>query len=305
MSKRYNKKKSYGWIWLVAVAAILPIIYVVSRSGEKASSTDQYLTPVSSLADAHGLATDVTDPSKLYIASHHGLFLLKDEKELYRVGPAEDDYMGFSPHPSSPNTFFTSGHPAAGGNIGFQKTEDGARSWKQVGAGADGQMADFHAMAVDQVDPSIDYGYFRKSLQKSIDGGQSWQVLPASPEQIISLTADPKTKGTIYAATTQGIKMSRDAGLSWSDLSSSLTGAVTVLALSPSNPQEMLAYSESQNLVRSTDSGLSWSKISAFNGGVMLYISYSKITPGLIYGITQDASIYKSLDSGLTWNKLR
>ncbi len=305
MSNNYSKKKSYSWVWIVAVATVLVIVFALSRSGSKSSSRDQYLTPVSSLADAHGLAADVADPSKLYIASHHGLFLLKDEKELYRVGPVQDDYMGFSSHPSNPNIFFTSGHPAEGGNLGFQKTEDGARSWKQVGTGAGGQMADFHAMAVDQIDPSLAYGYFHSNLQKSTDGGQNWQTLSATPGQIISLTADPKTKGTIYASTTQGIKVSHNAAGSWSDLSQSLSGAVTVLALNPTNSQEMLAYPESQTLVKSIDGGKTWNKVSGFSGGVMLYMNYSKITSGLVYGIAQDTSIYKSTDGGTTWNKIR
>lgn len=305
MSKNYRKKKSYNWVWVAAVVAALVTVFALSRSGNKTSSSDQYLTPVSELADAHGLATDTTDPSKLYIASHHGLFLLKDEKKLYRVGPAADDYMGFSPHPSDPKIFYTSGHPAGGGNLGFQKTEDAAKSWKQIGTGAGGQMADFHAMAVDQIDPNLAYGYFRGGMQKSTDGGQNWQLLPASPGQIISLTADPKTKGTIYASTSQGIKVSRDAAGSWSDLSQSLSGVVTALALNPTNSQEMLAYSQSQGLTKSIDEGQTWNKVSGFNGGAMLYMSYSKISPGLVYGIAQDTSIHKSTDGGTTWNKIR
>ncbi len=300
-------QKVGGMKWLIAVglAVVVGVWLIASRPPKQPASSEQYLTPVSSLADAHGLAADVADPSKLYIASHHGLFLLKDEKDLYRVGPGQDDYMGFSPHPTDSNIFFTSGHPAGGGNLGFQKTEDGAKSWNQVGAGAGGQLVDFHAMAVDQIDPNLAYGYFRGSLQKSTDGGQNWQMLSTNPGQIISLTADPKTKGTIYASTTQGIKVSRDAAASWSDMSQSLSGAVTVLVLNPANAQEMLAYSQGQTLVKSTDAGQTWSKVSGFSGGVMLHMNYSKVTSGLVYGIAQDTSIHKSTDGGAVWNKIR
>ncbi|MBI2030127.1 exo-alpha-sialidase, partial [Candidatus Kaiserbacteria bacterium] len=51
--------------------------------------------------------------------------MLENEKDLYRVGKSRDDYMGFSPHPTEADVFFTSGHPSRGGNLGFQKSDDG------------------------------------------------------------------------------------------------------------------------------------------------------------------------------------
>ena len=81
------------------------------------------------LAHAHGLAVDVANPNRLLIATHHGLLQLENESSLSRVGTARDDYMGFTPHPSDATTFFSSGHPVRGGNLGFQKSTDGGISW--------------------------------------------------------------------------------------------------------------------------------------------------------------------------------
>ena len=47
------------------------------------------------LLDAHGLAVDRKDSSKLYIATHSGLYMLHNDTNLKKVGTSEDDYMGF------------------------------------------------------------------------------------------------------------------------------------------------------------------------------------------------------------------
>ena len=63
--------------------------------------------PWTKYAKASTSAVDPNDASKLYIATHYGLFLLEDEQNLYQVGNTRDDYMGFSPHPTDSSVFFS------------------------------------------------------------------------------------------------------------------------------------------------------------------------------------------------------
>lgn len=299
-------------ILVVGAIGIIVLLFIANSSDNKTSNTagnkNEGLTQVTNLRDVHGLSVDVADSSKVWLASHTGLHLLKDDEDLYVVGDKRDDYMGFSPHPTDPNTFFTSGHPSGGGNIGFQKSTDAGRTWQKVSNGANGPV-DFHAMAVSQVDPNIVYGIYRGASQRSVDGGKQWEIVNTNlgDAQIISLTTDTSEKDTVYAATTNGLLVSRNQGQTWTLTSENLkSDTITTVAISPKNNQELLAYGQKLGLAKSTDGGKTWTKIdTALAGSPVLYMSYDKSNPSTIYAINQSLEIYKTVDSGTTWNKVR
>src|SRR3546814_2377830 len=66
----------------------------------------------------HGIAVDPCNPDRLYLATHHGFFAVGPDGVAQQVSETEDDFMGFTPHPSDPNVLYASGHPAGGGNLG-------------------------------------------------------------------------------------------------------------------------------------------------------------------------------------------
>jgi len=293
-------KRSTFWI-LILVVAGAAILLVASKSDKPTTNTDEYLTPASALRDVHGLAVDIADSSKVWTASHSGLHLLKDDKDLFAVGNKRDDYMGFSQHPTDPNTFFSSGHPASGGNIGFQKTTDAGRTWQKISDGLNGPV-DFHAMAVSQADPSVIYGMYRGQLQKSIDGGVNWQLVSNAP-QAISLTTSPQDKNTVYASTQNGLQVSTDQGNTWT--STSLTGTVFATVVNPVNSQEMFASTQNQGLIKSIDGGRTWQVIPNNTIQKIMYMAYDKNNSKTIYAIAQDLSLHKTTDGGVTWQKVR
>lgn len=296
------KRPPFVWVGL-AIAIVAFAGFALSKNSNK--EPEQYLTPISSFQDAHGMAVDVADSSKVYIATHHGLLMMQNDKDLYRVGSGRDDYMGFSVHPTDPNAFFTSGHPSMGGNLGFQKSEDGGRSWQRVSSGANGPV-DFHSMAVGQVDPSTIYGTYQGKLQRSQDGGTSWNILESAPANIISLAADTKDNDTVYATTTDGLYVSRDQGNEWSALPE-ISNTVTAIAVNPENNQELLAYVQDQGLLHSADSGGSWSPLpfAAAQNTPVMYLSYDKQSSSTIYALLQNLTIHKTTDSGKTWKQVR
>ena len=146
------------YVALGALAFLLVAVVMALWSSASSEPTNG-LTPVSAFTHAHGLALDISDPTKLYIATHEGLYLLSNDKDLYRVGKTRDDLMGFSIDANTPGTFYSSGHPSSGGNIGFQKTVDGGLTWQRVSLGLGGPV-DFHAMTVSPADSNVVYGYF-------------------------------------------------------------------------------------------------------------------------------------------------
>jgi len=292
----------------IGTAALLFAASNTTGPQSKDSESSSNLTKVSGLRDIHGLTVDVTDSSKIYLASHTGLHLLKNDADLYVVGNARDDYMDFSADPKSPDTFYSSGHPSSGGNIGFQKTTDGGLTWEKVSDGVNGPV-DFHALAVSQVDPDIIYGSYAGAMQRSIDNGKTWTVLKDSLQRsrVISLTTDSTEKDTVYAATDNGLMVSRDQAATWQSLSSELAGDLVVsLAINPKNNLEMIAYAQKMGLAKSLDGGKTWiSQKPELASAPVLALAYDKSKPNIVYGVNQKLEIHKTVDGSTTWSRVR
>lgn len=287
----------------VLIAVMVIGFFILSQGNNSSTNekTAKELNPVESITHGHGLAVDVSDPTKLYIATHHGLLLLSNEKELYRVGNLQDDYMGFTPHPSDPKILFSSGHPKTGGNIGFQKSEDGGFTWNKVSGGVQGPV-DFHAMTISSVNPNLIYGWYRGALQRSSDEGRTWEIASNTQYPIINLAADRKDENIVYAATSEGLMVSNNKGTEWSQL---YDGLVSVVAANPLDSSQLLSFSEKYKLAKSNDSGKTWEKLNeTFNDESILFIAFSKQNPEIIYSLSEKNAIYKSSDSGNNWNKI-
>ena len=286
-------------IGISVVVTLLVAFLLFSAPSEDNSNKPEM---VNSLQDAHGLAVDRKNSSKVYIATHTGLLVMNNDGEFQRAGTALDDYMGFSAHPSDPNTFYSSGHPSRGGNIGFQKSTDGGRTWQKVSNGVAGPV-DFHAMTVSQADQNTIYGWYRGQLQRSSDEGKNWQVAPSNIANVIVLATSPTANNTVYAGTVNGLQLSHNQGNTWSGLN--LGGVVTALAVDPTSEQELVAYSDGQGLVLSKDSGSTWKKLSSYSGGMVMHLAYDVQNPTNMYLINQNLEIHKTTDGGETWKKVR
>ncbi len=299
----------------VVISLVLVVVvggFLLAQQGNN-SSTDQEtkqtskqlskeLTPINEITHGHGMSVDVTDPNIIYIATHHGLLALKNEKDLYQVGSAKDDYMGFSPHPTDSKIFFSSGHPETGGNIGFQKSVDGGFTWEKVADGVNGPV-DFHTMTVSPVNPDLIYGWYQGAIQRSIDGGKNWEIVSRTNVPIINLAADPKEENVVYAASPQGLMVSNNKGAEWNTL---FDGFVSVVVVNPQDSQKLLSFSEKNGLATSNDGGKNWKKLSeTFSGETPLFISFNKQNSEIVYTLTEKNSIYKSSDGGGSWNKVR
>lgn len=301
-----NSKKYFVIILFVLVSAGVFSLFQRTEKNDNStnSSAQKELYPEKSVTHGHGLAVDRSDSSKLYIATHHGLLLLQNDKDLYRIGKSKDDYMGFSPHPSEASIFFSSGHPSAGGNIGFQKSLDAGVTWEKVSDGTDGPV-DFHAMAISQVNPNLVYGWFKGALQRSTDQGKTWEIVNREILPV-SLTADTKNENTVYAATPkgQGVLVSRDRGATWAPLSPALEGgAVSTIAIHSQDSKILIVFSEKLGgMGKSIDGGNVWKKINAtWNNETILHVAFDPREPKIIYALTHKNKLYKSIDTGNTW----
>jgi photosystem II stability/assembly factor-like uncharacterized protein len=256
----------------------------------------------------HGLAVDAADRSRLYLATHDGLFIVEPKDgTAYPLSEIRHDLMGFTPDPRNPSILYASGHSARGGNLGLIASEDGGRSWRQLSEGVGGP-ADFHQLAVSATDPRTIYGAYEGLLQVSPDGGRTWEVVGPAPEGLIDLGASIKEPGMLYAATQVGLLKSEDGGRTWQD-AYWLHQPATMVRVAPGGV--VYAFVVGTGLIRSVEPKLSWQSVTehGFGRDFVLHLAMDPASPNKLYAITiipqeKAQAVLASTDAGRTWAPL-
>jgi photosystem II stability/assembly factor-like uncharacterized protein len=255
------------------------------------------LSTLSERTHFHGIAVSPTDSARIYLATHHGLFLIRADGSASRLSQKRDDFMGFSPHPSDPAILYASGHPAGGGNLGVMKSSDGGRTWKQIAKGVKGPV-DFHQMAISRADPEVLYGVFG-GLQASNDGGHNWQAIAGAPAGLLDLSASGEEVATIYAATQGGLLISKDGGRSWR-AAFLLQQPATMVQVTPNGA--VYAFVIGVGLLRASDPGVGWSTLNNdFGDGYLLHLAADPANADRLYAVTDRGEVRASRDGGKTW----
>lgn len=297
MSKRRN-------MLVIGAGAILAVAAITIAIARQPGSSDR--TSVADLTQRthfHGLAVDPKDPTRLLLATHHGLYTVLRDGSAERISEATDDFMGFMPHPTDAAVLYASGHPERGGNTGFIESRDGGRSWEQLSPGAAG-VADFHNMAVSPADPGTIYGVNAGALQVSRNGGAAWAVLGPEPEGLLDLAASAKTPGQLLAGTQFGLLLSRDGGQSWVPAYAS-KNPVPLVQVTPQGT--VFAFVVGTGLIRSTEPDLAWQVLgSQLKDRFIVHLAVDPADERRLYAVTidrgtQQQEILTSGDAGVTW----
>lgn len=249
----------------------------------------------------HGVSFNRGGGSAAFIlATHHGIYAVESDGSAKRISVPQD-FMGFTADPSDPLRYLGSGHPAEGGNSGVVETRDGGVTWKKIADGVDGPV-DFHALSISQADPAYAYGAFGglqvttdsgkswkvsgnlpekaislaassteretlyaatgNGLQKSGDGGQTWQPVAFAGEVVSSVLTVPG--GSLYAFVVgKGLMASTEAASgNWSPLYNGFGEAVPLhMAAHPKEAGRLVVATQSSQLFESSDAGKSWVEI--------------------------------------------
>ena len=184
---------------------------------------------------------------------------------------------------------------------GVYKSEDGGRSWTNVGLNASEHIG---RVVIDPKNTDTVYVAAQgplwgpggdRGLYKTTDGGKTWtQVLKISENTGVSdVVLDPRDPEVIVATSYQrrrhfftmidggpesAIHRSSDGGKTWKKVTTGLPeeqlGRIGI-AISPVNPDILYANVEAANrkggIFRSIDNGVTWEKRADYNGGAMYY----------------------------------
>jgi photosystem II stability/assembly factor-like uncharacterized protein len=126
---------------------------------------------------------------------------------------------------------------------------------------------------------------------------------------------DPQDEKILYLApfnkekeksTALGIARSTDQGKNWTLINSGLQDRdVWIIAVNPTNSQQLFAGTGSGNLFRSDNSGKQWIRVSkGLDSTSIRDLTFDKNDPGTIYLSTYSA-IFRSRNSGATWEPLK
>jgi photosystem II stability/assembly factor-like uncharacterized protein len=236
-----------------------------------------------------------------------------------------------------------------GGGAGTAALTDGPPARGQAGKPAqslaalpDGNWA--WAFAFDPRRPNVVYvaspharGAF---VYKTTDDGQHWHSTGARgtgwTSDILTLTADPRHAGTLYAGTDTAVYKTVDGGRSWQPFNRglfSLTGCRNyrpvgakpycvnlgtpgttswnrnngwVLDVSVDPIERNVVYAAAGAVRKSIDGGHTWKRVFQPSDGEVSRIAIAPTRPESIYAVAHDlrngdTAIYKSTDAGGTW----
>lgn len=249
----------------------------------------------------HGLAVDRAESRRLLIATHHGLHALRlDTATVERVSERQDDFMGFTSHPTDATKFYASGHPARGGNLGFVVSTDAGRNWTIMSPGVGGSV-DFHQMDVSKADPNVIYGV-HGGLQTSRDGGRSWSLVGPVPDGLIDLAASSTAAARLYAATQQGLLVSEDGGHGWQP-AHLLRRPVSMVEVATDGA--IYAFMLGSGLLRAEEPSFNWQTLSNdFGDRYLLHFAVDPVNPARQFASTQNNELLTSDDGGRSWRRL-
>jgi hypothetical protein len=232
---------------------------------------------------------------------------------------------------------------ASGGLWKSTTAGEGAAAWTRIETGF--PSLSVSAIVIDPRDPQVIYigtgemsRYLRPQvgtpgarssygmgILRSLDGGVTWQETGLTwtfdvSRAVLALKMDPTDSNVLWAATSEGLYKTTDAGTSWTLSHASLMAMDVVI--DPYAPQTVwvshgqLNSTPDPGIYRTTDGGASWTLL---GGGLptanfgrtplALHVA-SPVSPRILYAGVSDANtrgiigLFKSTNGGSTWTNV-
>jgi photosystem II stability/assembly factor-like uncharacterized protein len=142
----------------------------------------------------------------------------------------------------------------------------------------------------------------------SQDGGESWAyAVDANTRDLTALdiAVDPSDARVVYMASGAGLFKTTNGGLTWTECLSHPQW-VRAVAVSPHDPQHILAGVERAGVFVSLDGGDTWQQsVSGLTATNSLHdIAFDSLDPRLVFVSDYFSGVYRSQDGGQTWEEI-
>lgn len=135
-----------------------------------------------------------------------------------------------------------------------------------------------------------------------IFAGGKWQSGGLQDQHIRSLAVDPNNPQIIYAGDAQdGVFVSTNAGMNWSQQRTGLTLPITIFALVFDDPGKKLYAATDSGLFVSADAAAHWININGLPADSYTSLAFDLESPHIIYTATEHHGVYVSTNEGSSW----
>jgi photosystem II stability/assembly factor-like uncharacterized protein len=279
-----------AWIAVVGLAA-LGAFWVAKKQAE--GPNEAVAPPPTGLPntpDYHSLLVDASDPDRVLLGTHVGVYETMDGGRRWTFAGLEgEDAMNLVR--TTDGTLWLAGHSV------LKKSLDGGAVWEDVRPnGLPG--LDVHGLAVDPADDQVVYAAIAgEGLYRSDDSGASFeQVSEGVGPAVYGLAVTPD--GRVLAAEQRGVFASDDGGTTWKTL---FEANVVGLAIQPGDGRTILTTGP--GIYRSTDAGATWRKVQDISEGSWP-VAWAPSDPERAYVVGFDRKLYSSDDAGATWRSV-
>lgn len=130
----------------------------------------------------------------------------------------------------------------------------------------------------------------------------AWQSGGLQHQHIRALAADPNNPQNIYAGDAQdGMFVSTDAGIHWSQRSTGLSLPITIHALGFDDPGKKLYAATDAGVFVSVDAAQHWVAISGLPAASYTALAFDLKAPHTIYTATMHTGVFVSTNDGSSW----
>jgi photosystem II stability/assembly factor-like uncharacterized protein len=206
-------------------------------------------------ADAMALAFPLSDPQIMYAAGHNIFFKSTDGGKTWESVTTDLpglDIHGFTVDPDNANQVYA--HVVGFGIFGSQ---DGGSTWTKLSNIA--PPSTFNLTFGENAE-TLYAAAGEAGLWRSQDGGRTWKAIQNVPDVGAVAVSYIPANGRLYVTTLgnlAGLYVSDDQGKSWKP--SGLDGTFMAVAVSPLDPEHIIAVSAQGEVFASRDGGVSWS----------------------------------------------
>ena len=194
----------------------------------------------------------------LVAGTRSGVFRSEDSGRTWeRISPAGDPELrnvdSVAMDPANPQIIYAGTYHLP------WKTTDGGKSWHSISVGLIDD-SDIMSLRVDAANASRVYLSACSGIYRSDNRGDLWtklQGIPYSARRTQAIVQDPGHPAALYAATTEGLWITRDTGESWERTTPRdwVVNGVVVLPRKEDSPARVIIGTEAQGVLVSEDAG--------------------------------------------------